>query len=257
MCGAIERGQFRRPRRWQRRPQFISSTGILETRRHDTGDGEQPPVDVDLRADDRRVAPEPAPPQSLRQEHGVLASRRKLLGSEAAAERRLHAKHAEEIRRDHLADDELWLARPAERKAGADMRRHRLERLRTRSIVFEVERGHAHHVGVRRVGVDVEHQHQAFLIGIREGPQQHGVDDAEHQRGGADAERQRQRGGQRESRGPQERPHGKSQILEHSGGGATPMPAVRGKFPLDVTIFKLGGIGAVRSRSRPSRRRTS
>jgi hypothetical protein len=43
------------------------------------------------------------------------------------------------------------------------------------------------------------HHHQPVLIGIRQWFQHHGVDDAEDRAGGADAERQREDGDQRES----------------------------------------------------------
>jgi hypothetical protein len=74
---------------------------------------------------------------------------------------------------------------------------HRLERAGALGPVDEIERvGQA----TRPVGSKLRHHHQAIGLGIRQRPQQRGIGDGEHRAVGADAEREREYGDQRECR---------------------------------------------------------
>ena len=97
------------------------------------------------------------------------------------------------------------------------MRRDTLEGPSLAAPVDEIERRHADLSDVG-VAVDAEDEHQALGIAKRKRTQQHGVHDAEHHGRGADAERERQRGGRREGGRAEERTNREAEILKHEPG---------------------------------------
>ena len=258
--GPVRGRQIRRSRKRQRRPELVARPGIVEGRRHHAHDRERPSVHRGGRSDRRRRSAEPALPESMRQHHDRLATQGEFVRIERASDRRCHAEDLEEVRAHHLSDDELRFASSRERESGADVARHALECPRARPIVVEVQRGEPHRVA-RRIGrVHVEHEEEAVGVRIRQRPEQDGIDDAEHQRRDADAERQGKRGRQREAGGAEERPDGEAKILEHAFHGATGMPLVLVASGANCgengTILAAAGISAVRCRERPSQLRT-
>ena len=89
-------------------------------------------------------------------------------------------------------------------------------------------------VGHRRAGAldararkRVVEKDEAVGFGIRQRPQQHGADDGEDRGVGADAERQRQDGGQREGAILAEQPEREAEILNQSFH--VTLPRARGK----------------------------
>ena len=81
-----------------------------EMRRQHADDFERVAVERDRAADDRRIGAEAPPPQRIAEQDDAVAADGFLLGAEIAAERRRHADHAEERRRDLERAHALGLA---------------------------------------------------------------------------------------------------------------------------------------------------
>ena len=118
---------------------------------------------------------------------------------ESPSEDRLAAQQGQDLVRDLQALDRLRLSRAADRH-----RRlvpvpipHAVERLVVIGV-GEVDGGRGVEPADPQVGRLVHHFDQAFLLRVRQRPQQHAVHDAEHGGGGADAEGEREDGHDRE-----------------------------------------------------------
>ena len=129
------------------------------------------------------------------------------LREKRAADRRLHAEHVEEVRRDQQALHPFGIAgRPssanveihgsrAAPKYAAICSNDRFSRRQSATLAG------AHSASVQsRSGIGLPELYQASGIGVRQGPPQDGVDDAEDGGGGADAKGQGDRGDEGETR---------------------------------------------------------
>lgn len=97
----------------ERHPQLtILLVRELEAGRHDADHGVRLAVGDDRLADDPRVCAVAPLPESLAQEHHLVAAALVLLQMKQAADEGLHAERVEELCGDHLPMDELRLAAP-------------------------------------------------------------------------------------------------------------------------------------------------
>ncbi len=115
---------------------------------------------------------------------GAYAS---VLAGEAAAERGLHAQHAEEVPAHRRDSHPCRLGRAGDRRHAIAVLRHHGEAAVAIAEILEVR------VGEPGVGTAVghfPHGHQAVGRRIRQRTQQNAVDDAEDGRGGADGKGQ-------------------------------------------------------------------
>jgi hypothetical protein len=159
-------------------------------------------------SDDVRVGAEPATPEFVREHDGCGWIR----GSEPPSRVGADAEYLEEVS-GHLAGlDPLRGVIVAKHGGGRPVGGEALEEILVGPEVFDVR--HAEDVVLGpglRVG---RHQrHQPLRVDIREGPQHHRVDDAEHRDVGADAQCQCHDAHGGKARSPRERPHGEAQIL--------------------------------------------
>ncbi len=165
-------------------------------------------------ADDVRVAAEVALPHAGRQNGFVLVTGLALRFREEAALQRRLAKDREQRRRCHDGRESLGPFGRAERRARStvdgDVREHGHLRL-----AIEIVR-HARRAPLgARVRIAVVERDQP--LGIRHGErfEHYGPHDAEDRGVGADADGQRQHGGQREAAILDEQPRAEAQVLEH------------------------------------------
>jgi hypothetical protein len=174
--------------------------------RHDRHDGVRLVVDADLLPEDRVVAGEAAPPQAPADRRDVMLAHLVLLVGEEPAHDRLDAKGLEVCRGDQADAHLLGLARrigEADVLAPGVVGDHLLEAVAALREVPHVERRRPDELArpagrslpARRVDA-----HQLVRRGERQGPQRQGLDDAEDQRVGADAQGQREDGDEGEAR---------------------------------------------------------
>ena len=167
---------------------------------------------------------------------------------------RLDAEHVEEVAGDDEAAHEL--RRVAGVKAGGDAApaRQRLERRRmvAQRLVLRI--------GEDPAGPPV-HVDEALAVRHRQALEERGVDQAEHRGVGADAERQRQHGGDRESRLLAQHPCGVAQIVEEPDrrGRRAPAPpaAAAGCAPAAARRIRRASASWPSSSSSASRRASS
>src|SRR5205823_11639553 len=150
-------------------------------------------VERDRLAQNAGIAPEIRDPQSVAQQRERVAL---LGGHEAVAELGVHVEHIEQVRRDRGGLDFARVAgarqvvtlRPDGRDAG--------EVLRQRAQVVEVRERHAKPHAAESGGHDLD---EPIRSGVWQRLEQYGVDRAEDGRVGADAEREREHGHEREA----------------------------------------------------------
>ena len=143
--------------------------------------------------DDVRLAPEPALPQSVRQDDHA-AARQVLVRQERATVSGVDAQHLEEALRDKPSGD-FRLACAAEVERPGIHRRRAFETPHPIAPVQEI-RGTDRHRSVPVVRIGLPERYEAFRLGEAWRLEKHGVDDGEDGRRRADCQRQRQdRGG--------------------------------------------------------------
>ena len=192
-------------------------TQYLSLLRHDAEHGERIAVDPDRAPDQRGIAAESRAPVPLTQHDDVwwqcLVSRQK-----GPPRDRLDAEHVEELRGDLLGQDLLGGPVRGGYPAGVGERgSHRLEGPVPIAPVAEVEGRHA---GPKKRSKPLGDHHQAIGLGERKWTEQGRVGEGEHRAVGADAERQRDGGHQREAGRPSQLPqrerHVVSQLFDPS-----------------------------------------
>ena len=103
---------------------------IGEVRRHDARDFVVPALEGNRASDDGRICAEAPAPEPVAQHRDAVTTVDFLVDLQRAADRRLHSKHVEEVRRHPLRAQILGLgARLAQRGRSAGDRRDRLEHL--------------------------------------------------------------------------------------------------------------------------------
>ena len=183
--------------------------GVAEPWRHDADHGVGHAADDDRFARQRAIA-FPALPEAGPDQRDGRGAALQFAGKEPATPRRPRAHDVEEPLRDHRHPHRLRLTGAEDGLRERRRLGHRREATRLRLPVQKV--------GLRHVGAapalvaNLEQLHDAVGLGVWQGPQQHAVDDAEHCRGGADAQADREDRGHRERRHPGQGPAGDAQI---------------------------------------------
>jgi hypothetical protein len=187
-----------------------------ELLRRDADDLELPVVDDDRRPDRRRRAVEPPLPQTMTDDRHRRAVRRlRFRVRKRAAQRRRHAEHVEIITGDERAED--LLGRPP--VGGADVQTdrvagdQRLERLRAVAQVAIV--GIRIAVGTASATLTANREELVLPDHTWQRVPQHTLHPAEDDRGGAHAERERDRGRDRHPRPCRERTCSIPDVVEH------------------------------------------
>ena len=204
----------------KRPPQFRVGLGRHdESGGHDAHQFDTVAVDVDDSADHVRIAAEPPPPEVIAENRDPPRIAAFVVHREGPAEPRPGSRHVEERRGNARAAHPFRVPRAGE--AGRSPLDHRdaLERPAL-LLVAHVERvgdGELVELGQGRRGM-LQHD-EAFGVGKRQRPEQHGVDDREDGDVGAHADRQREERDRREAgRGGEapdenaERPHDESYL---------------------------------------------
>ena len=137
-------------------------------------------------ADDRRVATEAVLPDRVTQDDDRGGAALLVVRLERAAQCRLDPEDVEIVGRYQHAVQPRGLPAADQRHAQSSRGRQRLERSAEPLPVQEIERADA---VARRRRRRFEHTDDAFGLGIRERPQQHGIHQAEHGSVGANANR--------------------------------------------------------------------
>ena len=132
-----------------------------------------------------------------------------------AAGDRLHAERLEQSGARLERRREERIAVGGHRRREVPERRHRLDALLPRRQIDVVADGDELLRDARAI-VAMTEDDEIVGVRIRQRPQQHGLDDGEHRGVGADAERQRQDGGDREQRLPAEQTNTVPQVVEHA-----------------------------------------
>ena len=138
-------------------------------------------------------------PELVTQDHDPVVTADVLVGRVGAAERGPHAQCVEDVERDGEARDRNGLAvddRRRHRECGAN-HAEMIERARAFAPRDEIGRGD--HVAGRAAAVRLPDRHDAIGITVGQRLEHYRADDAEDRRGGADAHRERQQGGDGEA----------------------------------------------------------
>ena len=137
-----------------------------------------------------------------------------VVGDEASSELGLHADHVERVRRDEPAGIRLGerLVAADDHRAVLD-ERHAAEGAARGAPVLVVLERHAHAAAALVAGID---PHDPIGVVEREAPEEDGVDEREHGAVGADAQRQRDDGGEGEPAVLDEPPGGETEILQQA-----------------------------------------
>jgi hypothetical protein len=163
---------------------------VPEIRRQDADHSEGHGVDRDRAANHRGIGAEPPAPQPIAQHRDARGARPIVLGQKQPAELWAHPERREEAIGDLHRTDALSLAGAAADggQANPPVRTHLLERRTVAPKVEEVRRREV--AGGAQVLLPADDLHQPVGVRILEGPEQHGLYDAENRRRRADAERQ-------------------------------------------------------------------
>ena len=207
---ALGRGAKRARRR--RHVDVVLLRVVRHVRQH-ADDGVRPVVHLEHLPDDVPVAAELALPVRVADDQHRRRARLVVVGHERAAEDRLDAEDAEEVRRDHAGVDAIGLA------ALQQVEIHLVEfdqRLELGRLVAVGEVFLDRHAGVgaadeRRRLAD---QHQPIAVGVGQRLQEHAVDDAEDRGVRADPEPERQDREQREAAVLEQRAHAEAQVVQ-------------------------------------------
>jgi hypothetical protein len=182
-----------------------------EARRHHTDDGARLSIRGERPPHDRRIAAEAALPVAVAQHHHLVAPGPVLGGGVGAAEQRWRLEGGEELRRRVDRVEVLGLPRTRDRHVAVAVRGDALER-RQRGDVRQLRVGEPAAIDPLPLPTRVERD-EVLRRGIREGTEQHAVDDAEDRRGGPDPNGQRRDHHRREPGGPPESAPGVAKVL--------------------------------------------
>ncbi len=180
----------------QRRPE-LGAARVVEARRHHPDHRLALAVESDGASDDRRVTAEAIDPGVVAEHEDIGATRHVVMGLQRAPEHRPDPERVEErtgdagIRQARRVAVAFEHGRP---RRGAD-RGHRRDGVAGGAERCDVAVGELDQA-VRDLGGHAPTDHQAIGVANRLRCQQHGVDGAEHRRGRADAQRQRDDRGQ-------------------------------------------------------------
>ena len=186
----------------------------VESRIHHAQDRMKPAVELNGAANDVRIARVTCSPQAIADHDGGRIRDVQRVGSKAGAELRPNAQHLEEIRADFdgvHTDRILTLIRQVQ--VGPPPTGGVLEDLRQPAVVQKGNR-RQRLVGQTARWLRVPDHHEAFGIRIREGPQDHRVEDTEDGSARANAQPQCEHRGQGEGRTSDEHPQTESDVLE-------------------------------------------
>ena len=203
-------------------PQLILAAGKIETGRHHADDRVALAVQVEGLAGYLRVGAEAALPQAVAHDDHATGSGPVLFGQERAAQLRLDAQQGKEVGRDALAVNPLRLADARQVKALVGGRRHAFKDLVLITPVYVV----SHRGRVARVsasGVVLPDHHEPFGVSIRQGAQQHRVDDTEDGAVRADPQGQSDHGDGGEAGVFPERPQAVAQVAPESSQKIPPL----------------------------------
>jgi hypothetical protein len=195
------------------RPQLCLAIREKETVRHDADDAVRLAVEANVAADDAGIAAELILPQGEAEHGDVFVAGLRIAVGERAAKAGADAERREQARCRHYPVQALRRALGAQVVAAPCIQCAIAQRA---GLLAPVEVVRNRIAGdqqiVARVGiVDVD---QLVAVGIRQCLQQQRVDDAEHRAVRADAERERQRGGEREARLRQQHAGAVAQVLQ-------------------------------------------
>jgi hypothetical protein len=164
-----------------------------EPGRHHADDRVQIAVDADLSADHRRIAAEQPPPRRVAEHDRLGEPVRLVLWSNHSAELRGDAEQPEVAGAAGDHHNALGALASGQVRVEHPDRRHLVEDVRARRQLVHLRDGEpdVRQRQAGKVGIDCD---EAIGRLVRQWPQQHRVDDAEHRRVDADAERDRERG---------------------------------------------------------------
>ena len=196
----------------ERKPDLRWSTELAEAEFAKHSDDEvRVAAERDRLADGLAIAVEPALPELAAQDHDALAPRTIIVRTERPAGLEWRAEELEEIGADVARAELFREVSPGVIDDAGVERGGLLDDLRLGAPMHELRRGRPGPLPLSR-GVHEHHE----PVGLRHvhRPQQDGVDDRENGRVGADAERQRGQGGERERRVLAQHPDGQAQVFE-------------------------------------------
>ena len=174
--------------------------GKAEARRHDADDEVRPSLGHDRSTDNRRIAAEQPLPDAIAEHQHFRRLRPVVVRLDGAAEERRRAEQRKERAADARAEDALGQLQPADVEGPAGEERDALERRQAPPVLVIGQRAARDRAGAIAIDLAVHEREHAGGIAVRRRPQDHGADDAEDGGVGADAERQRDDGGDGESR---------------------------------------------------------
>jgi hypothetical protein len=251
----LRRERQREPELHALRPAGMAVVAAIEERevpRHHPDDGVRParPVEPDRLADGSGVAAVQPLPQPVTEHDLLLVANLPLGVGEGAPQRRGHAQHAEQRRRDPHAADFLGDAVDGQRVVPEREQALLLER-RQGAEPVEV-RGHVVRQDVvrRDGGIHVAHPDDAVGLGHRQRPQQDGVDDGEDGGVRAETEAEGEDDGGGEPGLPDELAEARADVAGQAGGRARTEPcqhaahrALGQRSPRRVGEAEDGGLG--------------
>ena len=221
----------------QRQPR-IHLRRKAELLRHHADDRRHLGVGSHGAADDRRIAVEAILPGAIAEQHHRRRRRMILLGPEGAAEHRLHAEDVERPRTGVGAEvaDRLALGAADVDRLGVE-RGDVFEAGLLGAPILEVVDAHAHELDALRRLV-TEQRHEPIRVVVRQPPDHGHVDDAEHRRGQADPEGQRDDGRDAEPGPADEHPDAVANVTEQGVHGESP-----GELDCDTRPYVSDGSG--------------
>jgi hypothetical protein len=173
------------------------------------------------------VAAEGAAPERVPEQRHARRPHRVLAGGEASPRDRRHAEHVEEVGGDLGRGEHHRPVAVGEGGAGRVVAGDRGEGAAPAAEVEEVGVRRLHAPRAGRLRRAVPEVHEPLRLGEGEGAEERGVDDAEHRRVGADAERDRRDHGRGEARPREEPARGVSQVAPERGEGPVAPVAAR------------------------------
>jgi hypothetical protein len=217
----------------QRQPQLDFLIVHIEAGRHHTDYSRACAVDLQDATEDGGVAVEAGTPQLVREDRHVLGTRQRVFACEGPTELRVHAKRGHQLvrhERGHGAAGLIGAEVGRAHRVGA----HRLEGAVPVAELEEFRDGDPELVEPER-GKLARDKHQPLRVGIRQRPQHDTVHEAEDRAVGADSERERRDGQEREAGGFPELPQGVPNVLGHTVHGERIRRARRDKRLVDFS----------------------
>ena len=172
-------------------------------------------ADADAPADDGGIRPERRRPERVAEHDHRRGALSCIAGLDEAAGDRLHAERLEQSGARLERRREERIAVGGHRRREVPERRHRLDALLPRRQIDVVADGDELLRDARAI-VAMTEDDEIVGVRIRQRPQQDGLDDGEDRGVGADAQRQRQNGGDREERLSAEQTNTVPQVVEHA-----------------------------------------